>query len=361
MPNLVSISEIKNSPLGEQYLTIAGAAKMEVELVHLKYLIQDNESLQKCTPDSIQKSFLESAALGMSLNKQIKECTMVARWNKRKNCHEANLVPMYQGMLNGARKHGDAKHFNVQLIHENDFVDVNLATGEVKDHKPAQLAGKEPGAITGVYAIAIMNDSTRIIEIMWMDEINKVRNASDSYRKWKKDGEKGFKPIWVTWFEEMCKKTVLRRLCKRLKYDADSIFLKMLEKDNEEYSFPPSNDQIKYIENIASNLFKDHNQFKPYEDKITSLKTQDEFQDLLEDLIEEIAEEWHKALDAFGLGFGAVIDHNNKPHEIIAISSFGKLEIHQITESGYHKTPRFLTLHEVGKNGLTEWEKTETV
>jgi len=337
MGNLISIGRIKESALGRQYETIAGSAKMEIELVHLKYLIQDKSDLQKCTPESVEKAFLESATLGMSLNKIAKECTLVSRWNKDKKCSEAHLMPMFQGMLNGARKHGDAKHFNVQMIYQNDFIDINLATGEVNGHKPAQLLGKEPGDHIGVYAIAIMDDGTKIVEVMWKAEIDKIRNASDSYRKWINDEKKGFPPIWVTWYEEMCKKSVLRRICKRLKFDTDSIFLNLIEKDNEEYSFPPSNDQIKYIENIASNLFKDHNQFKPYEDKITSLKTQDEFQDLLEDLTEEIAEEWHKALDAFGLGFGAVIDHNNKPHEIIAISSFGKLEIHQITESGYHK------------------------
>src|SRR5690606_22468021 len=99
------------------------------------------------------------------------------------------------------------------------------------EHSPILFGDR--GDPVAAYAIAKLRDGTTVREFMSADEIDKVRRSGASQLIF----EKGQKPkvsdtprgIWADWTGEMWKKTVIRRLIKRLPVSADDVRRMMLD------------------------------------------------------------------------------------------------------------------------------------
>lgn len=118
-------------------------------------------------------------------------------------------MPMIAGILKKCRNSGELSSMEAHAVHANDKFSYRIGIDEQPVHEPDWFGDR--GAVVGVYAVAKLKDGTRVSEIMGKTEIEKVRNVSRS-----KD-----KGPWVDWWEEMARKTVLRRLSKRLPISSD--------------------------------------------------------------------------------------------------------------------------------------------
>ncbi len=118
-------------------------------------------------------------------------------------------MPMIAGILKKCRNSGELSSVEAHTVHANDKFSYRIGIDEQPVHEPDWFG--ERGAVVGVYAVAKLKDGTRVSEIMGRTEIEKVRAISKS-----KD-----KGPWVDWWEEMARKTVLRRLSKRLPISSD--------------------------------------------------------------------------------------------------------------------------------------------
>jgi len=123
---------------------------------------------------------------------------------------QAQWMPMVAGILKKVRNSGELSSISTQIVCRNDHFDYALGDEEYIDHKP-ELA--ERGDVVAAYAIAKLKDGSTMREIMGRDEIDRVRSVSKS-----KDNKYG---PWVNWYGEMARKTVLRRLSKRLPMSTD--------------------------------------------------------------------------------------------------------------------------------------------
>jgi recombination protein RecT len=119
-------------------------------------------------------------------------------------------MPMIAGVLKKVRQSGEIAAITANIIHEKDQFIWSLGDDEAIEHVPPQL-GEDRGKPIGVYAIATLKDGYKIREVMDINEIEKVRKVS-------KTGQFG---PWKDWWEEMAKKTVIRRLSKRLPMSTD--------------------------------------------------------------------------------------------------------------------------------------------
>lgn len=126
-------------------------------------------------------------------------------WDKK-----VQAMPMIAGVLKKVRQSGDVSKVNAQTVHENDHFVVSYGFDEDIEHSPPAL-DKPRGNIIGAYATAVLKDGSRLLEVMSLEEIQKVRNVS-------KAKDRG---PWVDWFGEMARKTVMRRLSKRLPMSTD--------------------------------------------------------------------------------------------------------------------------------------------
>lgn len=117
-------------------------------------------------------------------------------------------MPMIAGILKKVRNSGELQSIGAHVAYENDEFTYELGDEEKIIHRPALDNRGRPRL---VYAIAKTKDGGIYREIMTMQEVEKVRSVSRA-----KD-----KGPWVDWFDEMARKTVLRRLAKRLPMSSD--------------------------------------------------------------------------------------------------------------------------------------------
>lgn len=123
---------------------------------------------------------------------------------------QAQAMPMIAGVLKKIRQSGQVAYVSAQVVHEKDHFVWKLGFEEDVEHAPPPL-DQPRGKPIGAYATAVLKDGSRLLEVMSFEEIERVRNVSRA---------KGNGP-WVSWWGEMARKTVMRRLSKRLPMSSD--------------------------------------------------------------------------------------------------------------------------------------------
>lgn len=161
-----------------------------------------NYLLQKCSDDSIIGCVLECAQLGL-MPGLLGSAYLVPF--KGKNGYQAQLIVGYRGLIELANRSGKIKRIEARVVYEKDHFDWELGITPRIDHKPPKFGG-DRGPMVGVYAFAIMHNDEILLEVMSREDVDKIRARS----KAKDNGP------WVTDYEEMAKKTVVRRLSKYL-------------------------------------------------------------------------------------------------------------------------------------------------
>jgi recombination protein RecT len=124
--------------------------------------------------------------------------------------NKAQAMPMIAGILKKIRQSGEVAKVSAQVVYSNDKFVVKYGFDEDVEHVPPAL--NEPrGEPIGAYATAVLKDGSQLLEVMSLEDIEKVRKVSRAANN----------GPWVTWFGEMARKTVMRRLAKRLPMSTD--------------------------------------------------------------------------------------------------------------------------------------------
>ena len=123
---------------------------------------------------------------------------------------KAQAMPMIAGILKKVRQSGEVSKINAFVVHENDHFKVSYGFDEDVEHIPPGL-DKPRGKPIGAYATAVLKDGSRLLEVMSFEEIEAVRKVSRAANN----------GPWVSWWGEMARKTVMRRLSKRLPMSTD--------------------------------------------------------------------------------------------------------------------------------------------
>lgn len=142
----------------------------------------------------------------------------VERWIKK-----VQWMPMVGGILKKIRNSGELLSISAQVAYEKDKFTYVLGDDERIEHEP--FMDGDRGKPRLVYAIAKTKDGGVYRDVMTVSEIEKVRNVSRA----KDSGP------WKDWWDEMAKKTVIRRLSKRLPMSSDLDDL--IRQDDELYDF----------------------------------------------------------------------------------------------------------------------------
>jgi recombinational DNA repair protein RecT len=117
--------------------------------------------------------------------------------------------PMVGGILKKIRNSGELSSINPQIIRSNDTFDYYI--DEKGPHLMHRPNFQNPGEMTGTYTLAVMKDGGIYLEVMTKEQVDKIRARSPS----------GTSGPWVSDYEEMAKKTGLKRLSKRLPMSTD--------------------------------------------------------------------------------------------------------------------------------------------
>lgn len=165
----------------------------------------------KCAADGLVPDGREAALV--IFNTKTKD----GGWEKR-----VQYMPMLAGLQKRARNTGEISGIEAHVIYEHDDFTWRQGTESELRHIP-KFPGPRGGPI-GAYAIARFKDGSQPqVEVMDVDEINRVRAISRA----KDSGP------WVSWWSEMARKTVFRRLSKWLPADAEVDDLIRRDDENE--------------------------------------------------------------------------------------------------------------------------------
>jgi recombination protein RecT len=164
--------------------------------------IQNNPALQNADRRSLFGAVVRLAQDGLLPDGR--EAALVLFGNK------AQAMPMIAGVLKKIRQSGEVAKISAQVVYENDHFLVKYGFDEDVEHNPPAL-DKPRGKPIGAYATAVLKDGSQLLEVMSYDEIEQVRAVSRA----SKNGP------WVQWWGEMARKTVMRRLSKRLPMSTD--------------------------------------------------------------------------------------------------------------------------------------------
>jgi recombination protein RecT len=122
---------------------------------------------------------------------------------------KCQFMPMLGGVLKLVRNSGELASIDAQIVYKNDKFTYRPGIDLVPAHEPDWFGDR--GDIVGVYAVAKMKDGAAYVEILSKKQVEQVRNVSRA----KSSGP------WVTWWDEMARKTAIRRLAKRLPLSTD--------------------------------------------------------------------------------------------------------------------------------------------
>lgn len=161
--------------------------------------------LLECTKESLIRCVLECSQLGLEPDGILGDAYLIPFNNRKNGTVECQLLPGYKGLVNLARRSGDVSRIQAFTVHEADRFHVRYGSDPVIEHVP-NFGIDDRGPMKYVYATAQLKDGASQWEIMSRREVDGIRRRSRAAN----DGP------WVTDYEEMSKKTVVRRLCKML-------------------------------------------------------------------------------------------------------------------------------------------------
>lgn len=170
-----------------------------------------NPQLASCTPGSFLGAMMSAAQLGLEPNTALGQAYILPYNNHGKL--EAQFQLGYKGLIDLAYRSGEVEVVQSHIVYENDDFECNYGLEPTLKHTPAD---KNRGDPIKVYAVFKTKSGGFGFEVMSMDDVR--RHAS----KYSKSFNSNYSP-WKTNFEEMAKKTVLKRVLKYAPLKSDFV------------------------------------------------------------------------------------------------------------------------------------------
>lgn len=166
--------------------------------------ISTTPTLAKCDAGSLFLSTVRGFTLGLEPNGALAEGYLVPFWNAKKGINEAQFMPSYRGLINLARRSGEIAEIYAKAVYPKDVFEVEEGTERKIVHKPDYTGNRGDQAVC-YYAVFRTKSGNIDFEVMSKPEIDAIRSRSKA---------SGSGP-WVTDYDQMALKTVLKRLLKR--------------------------------------------------------------------------------------------------------------------------------------------------
>lgn len=168
--------------------------------------IQRTPKLLECTRESLLGCIVQCAQLGLEPDGLLGHAYLIPFNNKRDNRIDCQLIVGYKGLLKLARQSGEIASVSARIVHEKDEFEYEYGLTEKLRHVPYIIRGDADDAGLPIFAYAIfrLKDGSHHFDVMGYQEIERIRNASPS----------GKSDAWMKHWDEMAKKTVLRRASK---------------------------------------------------------------------------------------------------------------------------------------------------
>lgn len=152
--------------------------------------------LAQCAPSSFMGAMLEAAQLGLEPNTPLGQAYLIPYGNK------CQFQIGYKGLIDLAYRSEELRSIEAHEVYENDVFDFEFGLNPKLVHKPAI---KDRGEVVWYYAVYHLVNGGCGFEVMSRED---VETHARKYSKTFNNGP------WQTDFDEMAKKTVLKKVLK---------------------------------------------------------------------------------------------------------------------------------------------------
>ena len=159
--------------------------------------IRQTPKLGMCDPYSFMHAVMTCAQLGLEPSKTMGRVHLIP-YGKEVQC-----IIGYQGLIDLARRSGEIEEIYAEAAYSNDHFDYTLGLNKTLAHNP-ELKG-DRGEFIAAYAVAKYKNGGNHMVVMGKEEIEKIRTMKKYENK-----------VWNEHYDEMAKKTAIRRLAKML-------------------------------------------------------------------------------------------------------------------------------------------------
>ena len=164
--------------------------------------LSTNPKLGACTPKSFLGAMMTAAQLGGEPNTPLGQAYLIPYRNH--GTDEVQFQLGYKGMLDLAYRSGDVSTVQAHTVCENDRFEYALGLDPKLEHVPARTNRGNP---IYYYAVIRMKDGGFCFSVMSKEEVEAhAKKYSQAYSS-------SYSP-WKTNFDEMAKKTVLKKALK---------------------------------------------------------------------------------------------------------------------------------------------------
>ena len=179
--------------------------------------ISTNPKLGSCTPSSFLGAMMSAAQLGLEPNTPLGQAYILPYQNK--GVLEAQFQLGYKGLIDLAYRSGEVEVVQAHIVFENDEFTCEYGLEPKLTHIPAST---NRGIPVKVYAMFKTKSGGYGFEVMSMDDVR------EHAKKYSKSFGSSYSP-WSTNFEEMAKKTALKKCLKYAPLKSD--FVKAVVQD----------------------------------------------------------------------------------------------------------------------------------
>jgi len=195
-PQLAQVAAQHLSPERLAALTLSAASR--------------NQRLALCTGQSILKGMMDAAQLGLEIGGPLAGGWLVPYKNSRSGKLEAQWITGYQGLIDLARRSSAVDSISAGVVRDGD--EFSYSVDEMGPHILHRPKLDADGQLKAVYAVARLKGTViPQVEVMTRKQVDGIRARSRA----KDDGP------WSSDYDEMARKTVVRRLVKYLPKSAE--------------------------------------------------------------------------------------------------------------------------------------------
>ena len=167
--------------------------------------LNNTPQLRECSPMSFIAALLNAAQLGLEPNTPLGQAYLIPY--KNKGVVECQFQLGYKGLINLAFRTGHMQMIQAHVVREKDVFDFEYGLNPKLIHRPADGSPEERGEITYIYAMYKLDNGGYNFEVANKAEMDHFAST------YSKAFASQFSP-WTTSYEEMAKKTVIKRALK---------------------------------------------------------------------------------------------------------------------------------------------------
>lgn len=173
--------------------------------------LSSTPKLAECSPQSFLAAMMTAAQLGVEPNTALGQAYLLPYRNHGQM--ECQFQLGYKGLIDLAYRSGEVSVIQAHTVYENDVFEYELGMDPKLRHVPAKA---DRGEAVAYYAMFKTKDGGYGFEVMSVDDVQRhAQRYSKSYGS-------GSSP-WRSNFDEMAKKTVLKRVLKYAPLKSDFV------------------------------------------------------------------------------------------------------------------------------------------